>query len=95
MVSYHSETKRLTRSCFVCYGSNLHYPSLLSKTRRRFPATVFSVCFKLSTNPRISEDIVNLVGELVGTAAVTLLSNGELEKNVRVQFIERSVLGRI
>lgn len=37
---------------------------------------------------------MNLVGELVGTAAVTLLSNGELEKNVRV--IQRhTVLGNI
>lgn len=62
--------------------TRMHYPSPLSKTRRRFPATVFSVVFKLPANPRISEDIVNLVGKVVGTAAVTLLSNGELE-NVR------------
>ena len=86
MVSYHSETKRLTRSWFVCYGSNLRECIIKARQARQDAVSqlLFLFVFKLSANPRISEDIVNLVGELVGTAAVTLLSNGELQKYVRI-----------
>lgn len=79
MVSYHLETRRLARPCFVCYGSEstrtLH-PSPLSR-QRRFPATVFLVL--VFTNHYLTNVMRHLVGESVGTAAVTLLRDGELD----------------
>lgn len=85
MVSCHLETRWRTRLCFVCYGSNLRDDASSdpqSRTRRRFPATVlvndfFIFVMKIADKP-IPTVRIHLVGKVVGTAAVTLLSNGEL-----------------